>query len=114
MKTLNQPCNTGTGLSGTCNDWHPMKGPMMTQTLIGSVGPSRCTGAATARTSAAFSVGFTGSSAPTIRRRPRDGELEAFLATIRFQPNPHRPSPTPAAVGPGLQRRSRERARRCS
>ena len=38
MKTLDEPCNTGTGLSGVCADWHPMKGPMMTQTLIGSVG----------------------------------------------------------------------------
>jgi YVTN family beta-propeller protein len=31
MKTLDVPCNTGVGPSNSCSDWHPMKGPMMTQ-----------------------------------------------------------------------------------
>ena len=91
MKTLNQPCNTGTGLSGSCNDWHPMKGPMMTQTLIGSVGTEPLHWRGDREDMAAFSVGFTGllgaDNAPTPTEMAK---LEAFIATIRFQPNPNR------------------------
>jgi YVTN family beta-propeller protein len=91
MKPLDEPCNTGIGLSGTCNDWHPMKGPMMTQTLIGSVGTEPLHWRGDREDMAAFSVGFTdllGADAPPSPAQMAD--LEAFIATIRFPPNPHR------------------------
>ena len=82
MKTLNQPCNTGTGLSGTCNDWHPMKGPMMTQTLIGSVGTEPLHWRGDREDTAAFSVGFTGLLGADSPPSPAEmAKLEAFLAT---------------------------------
>ncbi len=91
MKTLNQPCNTGTPFAGTCNDWHPMKGPMMTQTLIGSVDTPPLHWRGDREDMAAFTVGFTGllgaDAPPTL---PEMAKLENFLATIRFQPNPYR------------------------
>jgi YVTN family beta-propeller protein len=91
LKTLDQPCNTGTGLSGTCNDWHPMKGPMMTQTLIGSVGTEPLHWRGDREDMAAFSVGFTGLLGADNPPTPGEmAKLEAFIATIRFQPNPHR------------------------
>lgn len=91
MKTLNQPCNTGTGLGGTCNDWHPMKGPMMTQTLIGSVGTEPLHWRGDREDMAAFSVGFTGLLGADDPPTPTEmAKLEAFIATIRFQPNPNR------------------------
>ena len=36
LKVFNQVCS-GLGFPGECEDWHPMKGPMTTQTLIGSI-----------------------------------------------------------------------------
>jgi YVTN family beta-propeller protein len=91
MKALNQPCNTGTGLSGACNDWHPMKGPMMTQTLIGSVGTEPLHWRGDREDTAAFTVGFTGLLGADAPPTPAEmAKLEGFLATIRFQPNPHR------------------------
>lgn len=106
MTTLDQPCNTGTGLGGTCNDWHPMKGPMMTQTLIGSVGTEPLHWRGDRANMAAFSVGFTGLLGASAPPTPTEmAKLEAFIATIRFQPNPHRtffddvPPSVPGFVG---------------
>jgi len=36
MKALDQPCNTGTPFSGTCNDWQPMKGSTLRSRRPGS------------------------------------------------------------------------------
>jgi len=91
MQTLDQPCNNVNGLSGACGNWHPMKGPMMTQSLIGSVGTEPLHWRGDRANLAAFTVGFTGllgaAAPPTL---PEMAKLEAFLATIRFQPNPYR------------------------
>ncbi len=35
VKDFNQLCNGGIPIGGSCEDWHPMKGPMTTQTLFG-------------------------------------------------------------------------------
>lgn len=91
MQTFDETCNQGLPVGGTCGDWHPMKGPMMTQTLIGSVGDEPLHWRGDRPDMAAFHVGFTGlfgaSSPPTPAEM---AELEAFIATIRFPPNPHR------------------------
>jgi len=103
MKVLDEPCNQGIGLGGACNDWHPMKGPMMTQSLIGSVGTEPLHWRGDREDMNAFQAGFVGlldAAAPTT---PEMDDLEAFLATIRFQPNPFRTfdDQTPASV-PGF------------
>ena len=38
VQDFNQNCNGGIPGGGFCEDWHPMKGPMTTQTLIGISG----------------------------------------------------------------------------
>jgi YVTN family beta-propeller protein len=91
MKVLDEPCNTGIGLAGTCADWHPMKGPMMTQTLIGSVGTEPLHWRGDREDIGAFTSGFTdllGLPAPPTT--PEMDALEAFLATTHFPPNPYR------------------------
>ena len=91
MITLNQPCNQGIGFSGSCGDWHPMKGPMMTQTLIGSVGTEPLHWRGDRVDMNAFTVGFTGllNAAAPPSMSEMDA-LEAFIATIQFPPNPNR------------------------
>jgi len=91
MKTLDEPCNQGLSVSGTCSDWHPMKGPMMTQSLIGSVGTEPLHWRGDRENMTAFKAGFIGLLG--VATPPSDAEmakLEAFLGTIRFQPNPYR------------------------
>ena len=91
MKVLDEPCNTGIGLSGTCADWHPMKGPMMTQTLIGSVGTEPLHWRGDRENMAAFSVGFTDLlGADTAPDATEIAKLESFIGTIHFPPNPCR------------------------
>lgn len=104
MKTLDVPCNQLLPFAGTCNDWHPMKGPMMTQSLIGSVGSEPLHWRGDRENITAFKAGFIGLLG--LATPPTDGEmaaLEAFLATIRFQPNPYRTwdDQVPASV-PGV------------
>ena len=64
---------------------------MMTQTLIGSVDTPPLHWRGDREDMAAFTVGFTGllgaDNPPTLAEM---AQLESFLATIRFQPNPHR------------------------
>jgi hypothetical protein len=68
-----------------------MKGPMMTQTLIGSVGTEPLHWRGDREDMAAFSVGFTGLLGADNPPTPSEmAALEDFIATIRFQPNPHR------------------------
>lgn len=38
VKPFDQNCNAGIPGGGVCEDWHPMKGPMTTQTLVGIIG----------------------------------------------------------------------------
>lgn len=91
MKTLDVPCDQNMPFSGTCNDWHPMKGPMMTQSLIGSIGTEPLHWRGDREDIGAFTSGFTGllgvASPPTA---PEMTKLGNFLSTIRYQPNPYR------------------------
>ena len=83
-------CND-TGGRDACEDFHPMKGPMTTQTLVGIVGnePFHWRGDRA-------NLGAFAHAAQTILSRPTDfspqesAELEAYLAAISPMPNPNR------------------------
>ncbi len=88
MKTVNQNCRQG---PGNCAPWHPMKGPMVTQTLQGITGTEPLHWRGDRENLAAFNPAFTG-------LQGRDAELteeemddfEAFIASVRYPPNPNR------------------------
>ncbi len=80
---------------GGCQDWHPMKGPMTTQTLQDIIGkePHHWRGdrSGIEQFSNAFAF-LLGGDAPLPTTPPNDEmqEFEDFLATIRMPPNPFR------------------------
>jgi DNA-binding beta-propeller fold protein YncE len=74
-----------------CDDWHPMKGPMLTQTLQDIVGkePHHWRGDRTGLE--AFHAAFEGLLGDDTSSTPGEMQaFEAFLATIRIPPNPFR------------------------
>ncbi|MEK6644125.1 MAG: hypothetical protein AABZ08_09465 [Planctomycetota bacterium] len=90
MKPFNQNCP-----AGGCQDWHPMKGPMTTQTLQDIIGkePHHWRGDRTGIEE--FSGAFHGllggdNPLPTVPPNDEMQEFENFLATIAFPPNPNR------------------------
>lgn len=90
IKTFNENCP-----GGGCQNWHPMKGPMTTQTLQDIIGkePHHWRGDRTGieEFSGAFQT-LLGGDAPLPTQPPNDlmQEFEDFLATIRMSPNPFR------------------------
>lgn len=87
MKTFNQNCAPG----NNCDDWHPMKGPMTTQTLQDIIGlePHHWRGDRTGieEFADAFEV-LQGDDQPLPPNEMQ--EFENFLGTIHFPPNPYR------------------------
>lgn len=86
MKPFNQTCR-----QPTCDDWHPMKGPMVTQTLVGIVGTEPLHWRGDRENLAAFAPAFTGLQGADAE--PSAAELQQFtdfIATIKFPPNPNR------------------------
>jgi hypothetical protein len=108
MKVVDSSQNLGAsvpGLNTGFADWHPMKGPMPTQTLQDIIGKSRTTGAATA-------TGFGGVRSrlhrPARRRRDADsggdaGSSRTSWRRSRSRPTLYRnfdyPAHRPAAAG---------------
>jgi len=92
VKLFNELCNLGLPVQlGSCGNWHPMKGPMATQTLIGLEGQEpfhwrgdRNNFAEFAHTATALLGADSDFTATEMNR------MEAFLASIAFPPNPHR------------------------
>ena len=92
MKVFNESCNLGLpGQGGACGNWHPMKGPMATQTLVGLAGtePFHWRGdrndfSQFAHTASALLGGDGDFSATEMAR------MEAYLNSISFPPNPNR------------------------
>ncbi len=87
VKPFNQQCQ----LPGSCENWHPMKGPMTTQTLQGivDVGPLHWRGDRESLT--AFNPAFESLLGDDAQLTA--GEMlafENFIATIQFPPNPNR------------------------
>lgn len=89
VKPFNQNCFNGN--FNDCQDWHPMKGPMMTQTLQDIIGkePHHWRGDRDGleEFAAAFE-GLQGGDGPL--PAPDMQQFEDFLATIHFPPNPFR------------------------
>jgi YVTN family beta-propeller protein len=92
MQLFDQACN---GVlqpgSGQCRDFHPMKGPMLTQTLVGLSGEQpfhwrgdRATLGHFAGTTSVLQGADAAFTAAQMQR------LQAYLATISFPPNPNR------------------------
>ncbi len=93
VKTFNQECNRPfLDLPvGACEDWHPLKGPMTTQTLQNIIGTEPLHWRGDRENLHAFNpafVGLLGRESELTDEEMR--QFEAFLATIRFPPNPHR------------------------
>ncbi len=89
IKTFNQSCNFGT--STRCEDFHPMKGPMTTQTLVGIIGSEPLHWRGDRDDLAEFNSAFTGLLGDD--EPLNDEEMQAFsdfIATMRFPPNPNR------------------------
>jgi YVTN family beta-propeller protein len=92
VKLFNEVCNLGLPAQlGNCGNWHPMKGPMATQTLIGLAGQEpfhwrgdRTDFAEFAHTATALLGADSDFTATEMNR------MEAYLASIAFPPNPHR------------------------
>lgn len=88
MKTVNQTCVQG---PGNCRPWHPMKGPLVTQTLQGIVGTEPLHWRGDRENIAAFAPAFVG-----LQGRATQPDATAmqqfadFIATVRYPPNPFR------------------------
>ncbi len=88
VKTIDQACRQG---PNGCRDWHPMKGPMITQTLIGTTNGTPLHWRGDRENIAAFAPAFTGLQG--LAAEPSAADMQNFtnfLATIRFSPNPNR------------------------
>ncbi|UXI69828.1 YncE family protein [Tahibacter amnicola] len=102
MKAVNQPCRQGQ----TCRDWHPMKGPLVTQTLQGIVGNGAMHWRGDRENLAAFAPAFVSlQGADAEPDAARMQAFEDFVATVRYPPNPNRSIdgslPTAMPVGGG-------------
>jgi DNA-binding beta-propeller fold protein YncE len=88
MKPFNQVCNFG---FGGCEDWHPMKGPMATQSLIGIIGTGPLHWRADRENLAAFNPAFVGLLGDDVQLTAGEmNQFNAFIATLRYPPNPNR------------------------
>lgn len=88
QKLVNQPCRQG---PGACRSWSPMKGPMITQTLLGSISGVALHWRGDRENIAAFDVAYTGlQGLPAVPSAADMQRFTDFLATIRFAPNPNR------------------------
>ena len=87
-KTVDEPCRQG---PNNCRAWHPMKGPMVTQTLQQIVGNNPLHWRGDRENVSAFSVAFTGlqgaDAEPTATQLQ---QFTDFLATMHMPPNPFR------------------------
>ncbi len=92
MKDFNQICNFGIPiLDQQCEDWHPMKGPMTTQTLIGIIGTAPFHWRADREDLEEFNGTFVGLLADdTALSAPEMAAFKAFIEHTTFPPNPYR------------------------
>jgi hypothetical protein len=88
VKPFNQACqNPGVG----CDDWHPMKGPLVTQTLVGIIGTEPFHWRGDREDLAAFNGAFEGLLGDDVQLTDEEmDQFEAFVATLTPPPNPFR------------------------
>ncbi len=88
VKPFNQECNFGLG---GCENWHPMKGPMATQTLIGIGGTEPFHWRGDREGLAAFNPAFESLMGDDEQLTPQEmNEYLAFVQTLTHPPNPFR------------------------
>lgn len=89
MRAFDQECDFGGGAN--CGDWHPMKGPLVTQTLLGLTGDAPFHWRGDRASIAEF-----GHAASTLLSNPEDfrheqmEHFEAYIGSIWRMPNPNR------------------------
>lgn len=89
MKPFNQACTGGIGAG--CEDWHPMKGPMATQTLVGLVGVGPLHWRGDREDIGAFNPAFQSILGDDVVLTPQEMSLfEQYLQSRRFGPSPFR------------------------
>ncbi|MFQ5494703.1 MAG: hypothetical protein ACE5EX_04920 [Phycisphaerae bacterium] len=89
MKAFNQNCNGNP--NAVCDDWHPMKGPMTTQTLQDIIGKEPHHWRGDRNGLEEFAGAFNGLMGDDQPLPPGDmQEFENFLAMIHFPPDPFR------------------------
>ncbi len=90
VKILDQQCNLGLPL-GACNNFHPMKGPMTTQTLIGIAGTEPFHWRGDRNDLSEFSHAAVSLLAADEDFSMKEmSRLGAYLQTISLSPNPNR------------------------
>jgi len=90
MKAFNQSCDLDLP-DDDCEDWHPMKGPMTTQTLTGLNGTEPLHWRGDREDFAAFDHAFTSILGNDADGTPAEmAAMQAFLGSIANAPNPNR------------------------
>ncbi len=92
MKPFDQECRQVRGvIGGSCEDFHPLKGPMVTQTLQGIIGNEPFHWRADRDDLDEFNPAFVSLLGGDEERSAQEmRDFTDFLATIRFPPNPFR------------------------
>jgi len=86
MKTFNQSCRTP-----VCRDWHPMKGPMVTQSLQGIVGVEPLHWRGDRENLAAFAPAYVSLQGADTEPTPTEMQrFTDFIATVQYPPSPNR------------------------
>jgi len=88
VQPFNQTCDTP---GVPCEDWHPMKGPLMTQTLIGIIGTEPFHWRGDKEDLAAFNGAFESLMGDDTQLTQTEmAQFETFIATLTPPPNPFR------------------------
>ncbi len=88
LKAVNQPCRQG---PGNCRPWHPMKGPMVTQSLQGIIGVEPLHWRGDREDIAAFAPAFVELQGDDTQPSSDDMlKMSTFLASIDYPPSPNR------------------------
>ena len=90
MKAFNQICLGTDPTPCISNPWHPMKGPMTTQTLVGIIGTEPLHWRADREDLPAFNPTFPNLQGSEQLTAEEMTEFELFIKTLRFPPNPYR------------------------
>jgi hypothetical protein len=92
LQVIDSTCNFADPLPTVTNNYHPMKGPMMTTTLQDIIGHEPFHWRGDLQGIEQFNIGFTNLLAmPDGLDTNEMQELKSFLSTIGFGPNPFRP-----------------------
>lgn len=87
IKLVNQPCRP----NQICDQWHPMKGPMVTQSLQAIVGNGAMHWRGDKENVAAFAPAYVGLQGDDAEPDAAEMQkLEDFISTVRYPPNPNR------------------------